>query len=115
MKNIRPRFFAWAVLAAGIAFTSFGHAAAPAVDTSKQIPEPLKAWESWALWEDADRLCPTPYSNANKHLCFWPSRMGLQVTQAGAQFDMAVTVFSETWVPLPGGQGTWPVDVKVNG
>ncbi|MDR3405655.1 MAG: hypothetical protein P4L99_24385 [Chthoniobacter sp.] len=114
MKNIRSRFFARAVLAVGIAFTSSGHSAASPADTGKQIPEPLKAWETWATWDDAQHACPTPFSDSNKHLCFWPSRMGLQVNQTDAQFDMVVTVFSETWVPLPGGPNAWPTGVKAN-
>lgn len=40
--------------------------------------------------------------------------MGLQATQTGAQFDMVVTVFSETWVPVPGDANAWPVGVKAN-
>ncbi|MEP6672423.1 MAG: hypothetical protein ABJF10_24880 [Chthoniobacter sp.] len=114
MKNIRSRFFARTILVAGIALTSLCHATAPAADAGQQIPEPLKAWETWATWDDTQRACPTPYSDANKHLCFWPSRMGLQVNQTGAQFDMVVTVFSETWVPLPGGTSVWPTGVKSN-
>ena len=80
-----------------------------------RIPDPLKPWETWATWSDEHRLCPTPYSDAKKHLCFWPSRMGLQVEPAGGKFDVAVTVFHETWVPLPGNHDIWPLEVKANG
>ncbi|EDY18784.1 hypothetical protein CfE428DRAFT_3821 [Chthoniobacter flavus Ellin428] len=114
MKNVRFGFLATAIFAIGIAFTSPSHAAAPPPDNGGQIPDALKPWEDWALWDVATRACPTPFSDAHKHLCFWPSRIGLQATQTGAQFDMVVTVYSETWVPLPGGTGTWPVGVKVN-
>jgi len=115
MKNIWPRFSVWAILAALAALTLSGHADPPAGGGAKQIPEPLKAWEAWATWGDDQRDCPTPYSDPGKHLCFWPSRMGLQVEGAGGQFDMAVTVYHETWVPLPGGPDVWPLEVKVNG
>ncbi len=90
--------------------------AAPEPDPSvKQIPEPLKQWETWATWSDEHRLCPTPYSDAKKHLCFWPSRFGLQAEHAGGKFDLVVTVFHETWVPLPGNRDAWPLDVRSNG
>ena len=94
--------------------TTVSYGAAPPPNNRGQIPDALKPWEDWALWDAANRVCPTPFSDAHKHLCFWPSRMGLQATQTGAQFDMVVTVYSETWVSLPGGTGTWPVGVKVN-
>lgn len=81
----------------------------------KAIPEPLKAWEAWATWDDEHRACPTPWQDAKKHFCFWPSRLALAVEKAGARFDLGVTVFHETWVPLPGGADVWPVEVKANG
>ncbi len=99
------------------AFLPLLTAAAPPVEIprEKAIPEPLKVWENWVLWGDVHRFCPTPYSDANKHICFWPSRLGLQVDRAGGRFDFGVTVFHETWVPLPGGANTWPLEVKANG
>src|SRR5258708_1509421 len=103
MKIFRSGLIVRAILPALVAFTALGRAATAPENPEKQIPEPLKAWEKWALWNDAERNCPTPYSDARKHLCFWPSRMGLQVSPSGAQFDMSVTIFTETWVPLPGG------------
>ncbi|MEO8353466.1 MAG: hypothetical protein ABI680_17190 [Chthoniobacteraceae bacterium] len=81
----------------------------------RSIPQVLQPWEGWATWNDEHRLCPTPYSDAKKHLCFWPSRMGLQVDGNGGKFDVVVTVFHETWVPLPGNADLWPMDVRVNG
>jgi len=115
MKNIRARYSVWAILTALAALTLSGHAEPPGGGAVRQIPEPLKAWEGWATWNDRDWECPTPYSDPSKHLCFWPSRMGLQAGGAGAQFDMSLTVFHETWAPLPGGADVWPQEVKVNG
>ncbi len=89
--------------------------AAPAAEPAKQIPEPLKVWQDWATWNDAHRDCPTPYSDAKKHLCFWPSALALKVERTGARLDLGVTVFHETWVPLPGGREAWPLQVTANG
>lgn len=81
----------------------------------REIPAALKPWETWATWDVPHRFCPTPYDTADKPICFWPSRLALQVDRAGGAFNLAVTVFSETWVPLPGGKDVWPVDVKLGG
>lgn len=83
--------------------------------SSRELPPALQPWKDWATWDDTHRLCPTPYSDAKQHLCFWPSRFGLQVKKEGAQFDLAVTVFHETWLPLPGNGEIWPVEVRVDG
>ncbi len=83
-------------------------------DETRKIPEPLRAWEQWATWDDVHRDCPTPYSDPKKHLCFWPSRLELAVDRAGATLALGVTVFHETWVPLPGGAEAWPLEVKAN-
>jgi len=82
---------------------------------SQPIPEALRPWETWATWNDPHRFCPTPYSDPAKHRCFWPSRLDLQVEKTGARFRLDVTVFGPTWLPLPGGAGTWPVTVRTNG
>src|SRR5262245_17254439 len=79
------------------------------------IPEPLRPWETWATWNDVHRFCPTPYSDPKTHRCFWPSRLALKAETNGARFDLGVAVFGVTWVPLPGGTDTWPIDVRSNG
>jgi hypothetical protein len=115
MKNIRAILSGRAILAALALLPLLSPAAPPPAAGARQIPDPLKPWETWATWSDEHRLCPTPYSDAKKHLCFWPSRMGLQVERSGGKFDLVVTVFHETWVPLPGNSDVWPFDVRANG
>ena len=82
---------------------------------SKEIPGPLRGWEQWATWDDADRVCPTPYRDPDKPLCFWPSRLTLEIEPTVGRFALEVTVFSESWVPLPGDGTAWPYEVKANG
>ncbi|MGB8169920.1 MAG: hypothetical protein WCF18_20625 [Chthoniobacteraceae bacterium] len=89
--------------------------AAGSGEKSEAIPEQLKGWESWATWGEEHRDCPTPWSDQKKHFCFWPSRLALAVEKSGAHFELGVTVFHETWVPLPGGQDAWPLEVKADG
>ncbi|MCE9608964.1 MAG: hypothetical protein K8R23_01930 [Chthoniobacter sp.] len=78
----------------------------------KVIPDALKPWETWATWGDDDRDCPAIFSDGKKRVCFWPSRLALKVERAGGSFEFGVTVFRETWVPLPGGPDAWPLDVR---
>jgi len=87
--------------------------AAPAENS--RIPEPLRAWEGWAIWGQDFRNCPRPYNAADKPLCIWPARMAIDAGGSGARFDYSVEVFSESWVPLPGGGDQWPQNVKVGG
>ncbi len=91
---------------------SFSAFAAPG---GKPIPEPLKAWESWVTWDDQDRFCPTPFNDPKKHFCFWPSRLTLRIERGAGHFEINITVYSETWVPLPGEPEIWPLEVKANG
>ncbi|MFO1461729.1 MAG: hypothetical protein U1G08_20290 [Verrucomicrobiota bacterium] len=92
----------------------FGWLYASEADT-RQVPSALQAWEGWATWNDVHRFCPTPYSDPKTHRCFWPSRLELQVEGAGARFDLGVSVFGSTWMPLPGSTDVWPLAVTANG
>jgi len=89
--------------------------AAHSAPEAKAIPDPLKPWETWATWDAKDKECPTPYMDAKKPLPFWLSRLTLQADKASGHFEMGVTAFRETWLPLPGGKEVWPVEVRANG
>ncbi|HEY5707455.1 MAG TPA: hypothetical protein VIS96_17995 [Terrimicrobiaceae bacterium] len=107
---IPPRFLRLAIVSVLIVLPSVVPAA-----PKGEIPEPLRDWTGWSLWKDADRACPSPYLDPAKHLCFWPSRLALEINSTSGRFDLGVSVFSETWIPLPGGGDVWPVDVKAGG
>ncbi|MBX9791713.1 MAG: hypothetical protein K2Y37_22555 [Pirellulales bacterium] len=79
------------------------------------VPEALKPWRAWVTWPDKLRACPTPFNNAEQRICFWPSRLALTVEPAKATWTIAVNVFAETWVPLPGSADTWPLNVSADG
>ena len=78
----------------------------------RQIPDPLKPWMDWAIWDETDRLCPTPYDDSTKHFCVWPSVLDLRADHMSGQFNLTVTVFHDSWLALPGSQETWPFGVK---
>jgi hypothetical protein len=81
----------------------------------RQIPGPLQEWQDWALWDARHRDCPTPFNDATRHVCFWPGELSLSADAQSATWQLQVTVFAQTWVPLPGGAETWPVQVRGNG
>lgn len=85
------------------------------LDEGRAIPAALAAWEDWATWDLVHRDCPTPFNNADKHLCFWPGRLGLELGEDGGRFQISVEVFSPTWVPLPGDGDRWPMNVTSDG
>lgn len=89
--------------------------AAAAPDTKpREIPDPLKPWSDWALWDMRDLDSPTPYHDPKQALRLWPSRLALAADATGGRFGFEVTVFSETWVPLPGDGELWPIAVTAN-
>jgi hypothetical protein len=108
-----PRLNRLEILSFVIALSLFAQTASELF--AKEIPEALQPWKGWATWDDAERVCPTPYYDPKNHLCFWPSRLTLDVSANQSRFDLSVTVFGESWIPLPGGEGAWPMGVKANG
>jgi len=79
------------------------------------VPEPLKPWVDWVLWNEDSRLCPSPFNDPAKSLCSWPTRLEFRADATTGSFDLGVTVYSTSWIALPGGIDAWPLNVKVNG
>lgn len=81
----------------------------------REVPEPLKPWTGWALWDERGLDSPRPYHDAKQALKLWPSRLALEADAAGGSFALEVVAFNETWLPLPGDGELWPVEVLANG
>jgi hypothetical protein len=103
-RNHAPRVL---VLAAMLLFPG---PSVPAQD--RQIPDVLRPWQDWVTWSDVHRDCPTTYRNADEHLCFWPSRLSLAADQDQGRWEITVRAFARTWVPLPGSDEIWPLNVR---
>ncbi|MDY6851010.1 MAG: hypothetical protein SV487_02900, partial [Thermodesulfobacteriota bacterium] len=89
---------------------------APAACLEKiDVPPALKDWKGWVLYGLEDRLCPTSYKDGQAYHCLWPSRLKLSLETKGGRFSQRWLVFTQGWVPLPGGPGAWPKEVKLNG
>ena len=86
-------------------------------DRSKSIPEPLKPWTAWALHGKESALCPTLQAAsgnaATTPQCAWPSRLQLALDEKKGSFSQSWHTDAASWVPLPGDDKRWPLDVKV--
>lgn len=105
---ISPRFLPRAVWLTGLMVAGAMQAAEP------DVPEALKPWEGWARWGSEGESAPASYVDGKTPIPFWPSRLALAVEPSGGSFSQEVTVYAETWVPLPGSRDAWPQEVKVN-
>lgn len=81
----------------------------------RELPPDLADWQDWVLWDEGHRQCPTPYNDASKHLCYWQSKLALNMGSKEGTFRFYIQVFNEGWVSLPGDNLTWPMEVKVGG
>jgi hypothetical protein len=80
----------------------------------KAVPEPLRPWTAWALAGRSEGLCPTLHGQ-EKAPCAWPSRLELGLDEKRGTFRQAWHVDAKRWVPLPGDEKRWPLDVTVDG
>lgn len=102
MKRLSPFL---AILLVGIATTA----------RAQNIPEPLRPWVDWVLWNQDERNCPVPFNDPKRPICLWPGELGLAVDANGGSFTFTAQAFAETWIPLPGSTDAWPLDVRLNG
>lgn len=79
------------------------------------VPEPLKPWVDWVLWNEDSRQSPSPFNDPSKALSSWPTRLEFRADATSGSFDLGVTVYSTSWIALPGGIDAWPLNVKANG
>ena len=79
------------------------------------IPPALQPWKEWVLADESTRQSPARFDNAAGRQAVWPSTLQLDVQSDGGRFELGVVVYDEAWVMLPGGDGQWPQEVRVNG
>lgn len=95
--------------------------------TEDWIPEALKPWKEWVLFDEKTYGCPyivgTPMIVSSKGhpgipapaYCAWPGVLNLGVQEQGGEFTQNWQVYNETWISLPGDANLWPQEVTVNG
>ncbi|MCC6805994.1 MAG: hypothetical protein IT381_01110 [Deltaproteobacteria bacterium] len=86
-----------------------------------EVPEPLKPWVPWVLFEHKDFGCPIVAGEErgegddSSAGCAWQSRLELELGQKRGTFSFRATAFGTRLVALPGNEKHWPLDVKVDG
>jgi len=80
----------------------------------EQVPEPLRPWTGWVLWEHRDLDCPMPYNSAQRR-CVWPGLLHLELDERGGHFSQQLTVYRETSLAIPGDTSYWPEQVTADG
>ena len=78
------------------------------------IPYSLKSWQNWATWDVRNLDSPSTFNSADQRITFWPSQFSMSVNADNGKWTLLVKVFSESWVPLPGGVDAWPLNVAAN-
>ena len=77
------------------------------------VPAPLAPWVDWVLHDAGDAVCPFSHAAGDHRQCSWPSRLELQLGEAGGEFRQQWELYREAWVPLPGDAERWPQGVRV--
>lgn len=91
-----------------------GQFAAWSQETDSSIPEPLKPWKDWVLWDSPHLASPAPYNAADQRISIWPSTLELSLGAQGGEWKLQVRAFSPTWLPLPGNEECWPQAVQLD-
>ena len=95
----------------------FGSAPAAALQEA-DVPQPLRAWQTWVLHGQEKRFCPALENDAATRVCVFPSAVTLRMQDGGARFSMDVEAYARGRVQLPyaaAPEGAWPQDVSLEG
>lgn len=104
MTLSRP--FAFALIFFACALLSVARGATP------YVPPALRPWVPWVLERHPDLACP---EIAGVRACVWPGVLRMDLDATGGSFSFDLHTDREVAIPLPGGPGAWPQDVKLNG
>ena len=80
-----------------------------------QVPEPLKPWIDWVLQDHEKDFCPFLQGIESQKPCAWPSPLTLSLTEKAGNFSQNWRLYADEWVPLPGDEKHWPLDVTSDG
>ena len=82
--------------------------------TDKNIPDTLKPWVDWVLYNQDQHNCPAAYNNHQKRFCTWASRLKLNLNNTEGKFQQHWQVHDKAWIRLPGDSKYWPQSVMVD-
>src|SRR3989338_9594158 len=83
--------------------------------TREEVPEPLKPWTDWVLRGHEEALCPFLNGLEGEQFCAWASPLELSLDEKSGRFPQDWRLFADGWVPLPGDDERWPLNVTVDG
>lgn len=81
----------------------------------EQVPEQLRSWVDWALYEHEDESCPFLNAAGEQRVCGWASRLDLSIDDKQGAFTQQWRLYKDDWVPLPGDEKRWPQALRVDG
>ena len=83
--------------------------------SQEQIPDILKPWQAWVLYDKPEVQCPFLYNQQETRFCAWPTTVSVDVQVNSIYFEQNWQVFATSFVPLPGDENSWPQQVQANG
>ncbi len=78
----------------------------------EKIPEPLQPWTDWVV--DQNNRCPYMNGMESGRICVWSSKLTLSLSDKEGSFNQLWRVYADSWVPLPGDNDRWPLEVMVD-
>lgn len=80
----------------------------------ENVPEPLKPWVDWVLFESDEIFCPfDPHKDSN--YCTELGILNIAIDHNGGTFDFVSRSHVDSWVILPGSEAVWPVQIQLDG
>ncbi|MEM6925606.1 MAG: hypothetical protein AAF602_01660, partial [Myxococcota bacterium] len=80
--------------------------------TERELPPELRPWVPWVRSQHPEIDCATV---ASRRACVWPGGLTVDARSDQARWRLSVRVDREVAIALPGGPGTWPADLRVDG
>lgn len=81
----------------------------------KDLPDTLKPWIPWVLWQQEQQLCPAHANIDSQRHCSFLASLSLEAGTSGASFRLNWSLVLPRLVPLPGGEAQFPQEVQAGG
>lgn len=78
------------------------------------VPQPLRPWVDWVMYDRPDLDCPQVDGTGGGRLCVWPGTLEVRADDDGATFEMNVWLARRGDVRLPGDNTHWPQAVTAD-
>ncbi len=82
---------------------------------ANDVPEPLKPWVNWVLFDNDEIKCPFLYNSNSNIQCVWPSHLELSLNNSKGNFKQSWLVYKTSWIQIPGDLKRWPQNITIDG